>query len=77
MEDLDLVDYSSDRLESTGIWEVPGGGFLEQLVEIPRLGKEDMDPVNKPLGLDNFSLPAEYHVSSSVAPVLATNSFFP
>ena len=29
MEDLDVVDYSSDRMESSDIWEVPGGIFME------------------------------------------------
>ena len=38
MEDLEELDYSSDRLESSDIWEVPGGGLMEQLVDIPRLG---------------------------------------
>ena len=40
MEELDVVDYSSDRLESSDIWEVPGGSFLEQLVDIPRPGQD-------------------------------------
>ena len=41
MEDLEVVDYSSDRLESTDIWAVPGGGSLENMVEIPRLGLDE------------------------------------
>ena len=41
MEDLEVVDYSSDRLESTNIWTVPGGGSLENMVEIPRLGLDE------------------------------------
>ena len=35
-----MVDYSSDRLESSDIWEVPGGSFLDQLVDIPRPGQD-------------------------------------
>ena len=34
-----MVDYSSDRLESSDIWEMPGGSFLEQLVDFPRPGQ--------------------------------------
>ena len=35
-----MVDYSSDRLESSDIWEVPGGRCLEKLVDFPRLGQD-------------------------------------
>ena len=35
-----MVDYSSDRLESSDIWEVPGGSFLEQWVAFPRPGQD-------------------------------------
>ena len=74
MEDLDLVDYSSDRLESTDIWEVTGGGSLEHLVEIPRVGLAEQDPVNfKPLGLEEFSFPSSFFVSSPVAHVTAAS----
>ena len=76
MEDMEVVDYSSDRLESTDIWEVPGGGFLEHLVEIPRLGMEEQVPVNKPLGLEDFSSPSAFLVSSPVAHVPAVNPIF-
>ena len=34
-----MVDYSSDKLESSDIWKMPGGWFLEQLVDFPRLGQ--------------------------------------
>ena len=37
-EDLEAVDYSSDRLESTDIWGMPGGGLMEQDGVSPRLG---------------------------------------
>ena len=35
-----MVDYSSDRLESSDIWDVPGGSFLEQWVAFPRPGQD-------------------------------------
>ena len=35
-----MVDYSSDRLERYDIWEMPGGIFLEQLVDFPRPGQD-------------------------------------
>ena len=41
MEDLEAMDYSSDRLESTDIWGVPGGGLLQQ-VDLPKLGPADL-----------------------------------
>ena len=75
MEDQE-VDYSSDRMESTDIWEVTGGGSLEHLVEIPRLGLDEQVPVNKPLGLEDFSSPFSFLVSSPVAHVLAMESYF-
>ena len=67
MEDLEVVDYSSDRLESTDIWVVPGGGSLENMVEIPRLGLDVQVPVNfTPLGLEDFSSPSAFLVSLPV-----------
>ena len=40
MEDLDLVDYSSDHLEAQEVWGMPAGGLLEALEDLPRLGPE-------------------------------------
>ena len=40
MEDLELVDYSSDHLEAQDVWGVPAGGLREVLEGFPRLGPE-------------------------------------
>ena len=40
MEDLELVDYSSDHLEAQDVWGVPAGGLMEGLEDFPRLGPE-------------------------------------
>ena len=40
MEDLELVDYSSDHLEAQDVWGVPAGGLREVLEDFPRLGPE-------------------------------------
>ena len=37
MEDLEMVDYSSDHLEAQDVWGVPGGGIRELLEAIPGL----------------------------------------
>ena len=67
MEDLDIVDYSSDRLESSDIWDVPGGGMMEQGVDIPRMGQEVLDSASwVPLRLEDVTSPSEFLVSSSV-----------
>ena len=59
MEDLDLVDYSSDRLESSDIWEVPGGGLIEQMVDFPCLGQGVLGPAClEPVGLKDVSSPS-------------------
>ena len=67
MEDLEVVDYSSDRLESSDIWEVPGGGSMELLVGFPRPGQDELAPASlKPLGLEDVTSPSEFLVFSSV-----------
>ena len=64
MEDLEVVDYSSDRLESSDIWGVPGGGLLEQGVDIPRLGPEDHVSANLgPLNLESVTSPSDFLIS--------------
>ena len=67
MEDLDAVDYSSDRLESYDIWDVPGGGVMEQVVDIPRLSQEVLDSASfMPLGLESVTSLSDFLVFSSV-----------
>ena len=67
MEDLDAVDYSSDRLESSDIWDVPGGGLMEQGVDIPRMGQEDLESTCLvPLRLEDVTSPPDFLVFSSV-----------
>lgn len=44
MEGVDRVDYSSDQLEGSDIWEMPGGRYLEQLVDLPPMGTVDLSP---------------------------------
>ena len=70
MEDLDVVDYSSDRLESSDIWDVPGGGLEAQGVDIPRLGPEDL--VSASLGpsrLEVVTSPSDFLILSPVEQV--------
>ena len=64
MEDFEVVDYSSDPLESTDIWGVPGGGFLEQEVDIPRLGP-DAHALDKSglLDLEAVTYPSDFIVT--------------
>ena len=65
MEDLEELDYSSDRLESSDIWEVPGGGMMEQLVDIPRLGQDVVGSASLvTLGLETVSSPSDFLVFS-------------
>ena len=67
MEDLDVVDYSSDRLESSDIWDVPGGGGMEQVADIPRLSQEVLDSASfMPLGLEGVTSPSGFLVFSPV-----------
>ena len=67
MEDLDAVDYSSDRLESSDIWDVPGGGVMEQVVDIPRLSQEVLDSASfMSLGLEGITSPSDFLVFSPV-----------
>ena len=67
MEDLDAVDYSSDRLESSDIWDVPGGGVMEQVVDIPRLSQEVLDSASfMPLGLESIMSLSDFLVFSPV-----------
>lgn len=40
MEDQEVIDYSSDRMEGVDIWEVLGGKVFEDLVDFPMLGPE-------------------------------------
>ena len=70
MEDLDIVDYSSDRLESSDIWDVPCGGLEAQGVDIPRLGPEDL--VSASLGpsrLEVVTSPSDFLILSPVEQV--------
>ena len=72
MEDVDVVDYSSDRLESSDIWAMPGGGLRSPGVDIPRLGQEDHVPARaEPLSLENVTSPLDFLIFSPVeqAPV--------
>ena len=65
MEDLEELDYSSDRLESSDIWEVPGGGMMEQLVDIPRLGQDVVGLASLlTLGLETVSSSSDFLVLS-------------
>ena len=65
MEDLEELDYSSDRLESSDIWEVPGGGMMEQLVDIPRLGQDVVESASLvTLGLETVSSLSDFLVFS-------------
>ena len=65
MEDLEVVDYSSDRLESSDIWEVPGGGMMEQLVDIPILGQDVVGSESMVIvGLETVSSPSDFLVLS-------------
>ena len=65
MEDLEELDYSSDRLESFDIWEVSGGGMMEQLVDIPRLGQDMVGSASLvPLGLEAITSPSDFLVLS-------------
>ena len=67
MEDLDAVDYSSDRLESSDIWDVPGGGMMEQGVDIPIMGQEDLESACLvPLRLEDITSPPDFLVFSPV-----------
>ena len=64
MEDLDVVDYSSDRLESSDIWEVPGGGLLEKEVDLPRLGPEEyVSAKSGSLNLEVVTSPSGFIIS--------------
>ena len=61
MEDIDVVDYSSDRLESSYIWEVPGGGLGAQGVVFPRLRQEEHVSARLgPLNLAEVTSPSEF-----------------
>ena len=65
MEDLEELDYSSDRLESSDIWEVPGGGLMEQLMDIPRLGQDVVGSASLvTVGLETVSSPSDFLVFS-------------
>lgn len=44
MEGVDRVDYSSDQIEGSDIWGMPGGGDLEQLADLPLMGTVDLSP---------------------------------
>ena len=67
MEDLDVVDYSSDRLESSDIWDVPGGGLEEQGVDIPRLVLEDLISASLgPSRLEVVTSPSDFLILSPV-----------
>ena len=64
MEDFEVVDYSSDPLESNDIWGVPGGGFLEQEVVFPRLGPDALALAKSgPLDLEAVTFPSDFIVS--------------
>ena len=70
MADLDEVDYSSDRLESSDIWDVPSGGLEALGVEIPRLGLENHVSAN--LGssrLEVVTSPSDFLILSPVEQV--------
>ena len=65
-----MVDYSSDRMDSTDIWAVPGGGLIKQRVDFPRVGQEVWGLArSEPLGLDEGFSPSFLSASSSLAPV--------
>ena len=65
MEDMEELDYSSDRLESSDIWEVPGGGMMEQLVDIPSLGQDVVGSASLvTLGLETVSSSSDFLVFS-------------
>ena len=67
MEEMDAVDYSSDRLEGTDIWEVSGGVSLDLLADFPRAGLDGaVTECNKPLGLETVYSPSEFYVSPPV-----------
>ena len=67
MEYLDVVDYSSDRLESSDIWDVPGGGVMEQVANIPRLSQEVLYSASFVLsGLEDVTSPSKFLVFSPV-----------
>ena len=60
-----MVDYSSDRLESSDIWDVPSGGVMEQVVDIPRLGQKVLESASfMPLGLEGVTSPFDFLVFS-------------
>ena len=64
---MDEVDYSSDRLERSDIWEVPSGGMIERRVDIPRLGQEEHDLASfLPLRLEDVTSSSKFLVFSPV-----------
>ena len=70
MEDLEMVDYSSDRMDSTDIWAAPGGSLIEQRVDFPRVGQEVWGPVrSETLGLDEGFSTSVLLACSPLAPV--------
>ena len=80
MEDFEAVDYCSDPLESTDIWGVPGGGFMEQEVDIPRLGPDALALAKSgPLVLEAVTSPSDFIVSpgGQFTEVFQGNSFLP
>ena len=67
-----MVDYSSDRMDSTDIWAAPGGDLIEQMVDFPRMGQEVWGPArSEPLGLDEVFSPSIFFASFPLAPVPA------